>query len=169
MMKTKLTGLAFGLALALGTMFSGSCSDKPKLPPIYDTQADGAKLIADALAIAQRGHKRVLVEFGANWCVWCHRLHTLLTTNPEIAPYFNAHFLLVLVDVNEVAGKPHNEEVIKRYGSPVQDGIPGLVLLEADGKPLKTQDVSEFEAGDHYDHAKVMKLLQAWTLKPVGN
>jgi thiol:disulfide interchange protein len=162
-MKTKFALLALGLALALEAMLEGGCSAKPKLPPIYDTQSDGAKLIADTLVIAQREHKRVLVEFGANWCIWCHRLHELLTTNPEIAPYFNAHFLLVLVDVNDRNGKPRNEAVIQQYGEPTKEGLPGLVVLETDGQQLKTQYTAEFESGDRYDNAKVLSFLKEWT------
>ena len=165
-MKIKFAPLALGVVLALGALFGAGCGDKPKAATIYDTQADGAKLIADALVVAQREHKRVFVEFGANWCIWCHRLHALLTTDPEIAAYFKAHFLLVLVDVNDKDGKRHNEETIVHYGEPTKGGLPGLILLETDGQPLKTQDTAEFEAGDHYDHAKVMKFLKEWTPKP---
>ena len=167
-MKSKPNVFLLLSALAFGLSVGGGCGDKPKpkLPPIYDTQADGTKLIADALVIAQRDHKRVLVEFGANWCIWCHRLHTLLTTDPEIAAYFQAHFILVLVDVNHRDGPARNVEVTRRYGDPEKNGIPGLVLLDTDGKPLKTQDTGELESGDHYDHAKVMKFLTEWALQP---
>jgi len=164
-MKTNLAVLGLGLALALSTVFWSGCSDQPKLPPIYNTQADGAKLIADALVVAERDQKRVLVEFGANWCIWCHRLHALLTSDPEIAPYFDAHFLLVLVDVDEINGRTHNENLLLRYGEPTKDGLPGLVLLESDGHQLKTQDSAEFMSGDHFDPAKLLKFLKDWTLK----
>ena len=39
---------------------------------IYDKSADGAKQIADALAMAKKENQRVLLQFGANWCGWCH-------------------------------------------------------------------------------------------------
>src|SRR3972149_5301187 len=52
----------------------------PARPPIYDTKANGAKQVADAMATAKREHKHVLLQFGANWCGWCHKLHKLFET-----------------------------------------------------------------------------------------
>lgn len=164
-MKSRHSFLAVGMLFGFFALFAAGCEKKSIRAPIYDTQADGAKLIADALAVAQREHKRVLVEFGANWCIWCHRLHALLTTDPEISAYFKKYFLLVLVDVDNRAGPRRNEALIARYGNPIEKGIPGVVLLDTDGKPLKTQDTGEFESGETYDHARIMAFLKEWTPK----
>src|SRR5271157_4027090 len=37
-----------------------------------------------ALDVAAREHKHVLLQFGANWCGWCHKLHTLFDTDKQI-------------------------------------------------------------------------------------
>jgi uncharacterized protein YyaL (SSP411 family) len=37
------------------------------------------------LALAGKDGKRVLLQFGANWCPWCHKLHSLFDTDKDIA------------------------------------------------------------------------------------
>ena len=75
------------LAALAAPLLSGAEAETPPLqrPPIYDRAADGEKQLADALARAKAGRKRVLAMFGANWCVWCHRLHGLMQSDPGLA------------------------------------------------------------------------------------
>lgn len=82
--------------------------------PLYDEQADGANQIADAMVLAKKENKRVLLQFGANWCGWCHRLHGLFQTNALISAKFKEAYVVVLVDVN----KGHNAATNEKYGNP---------------------------------------------------
>ena len=127
-------------------------------PAIYDEQADGAKQIAEALAVAKKENKRVLLQFGANWCGWCHRLHKLFQTDEKIAGKLQEAFVVVLVDVN----KGHNSAINERYENPTRYGLPVIVVLDADGKALVTQDTGKLEEGDHHDPAKVLAFLNQW-------
>src|SRR5260370_20508040 len=125
------------LAATLGHPALGAYSPaKISRPAIYDENADGAKQIADALAVAKKENKRVLLQFGANWCVWCHRLHGLFESDADIAARLKEAFVVVLVDVN----KGHNGDVDNRYGHPTHFGLPTLVVLHADGKALVPPD-----------------------------
>ena len=142
---------------------AGDQPAKPKRPPIYDTKADGAKQIADALMVAKREHKNVLLQFGANWCGWCHKLHNLFRADEKIGEFLRANYVVVLVDVDTVDGKKHNADVNDRYGNPCRFGLPSLVVLDADGKQLTTQDTGKLEVGDHHDPAKVMTFLKRWS------
>jgi len=158
--------LALGLALAcwaLSPVLAENPPAKPKRPPIYDTKADGAKQIADALAVAKREHKHVLLQFGANWCGWCHKLHDLLQSNKEIAALLKTSYVVVLIDVEKVDGKPHNADINARYGNPGRFGLPAIVVLDAGGKQLTTQDTAKLEEGDHHDPAKVLAFLKKWS------
>src|ERR1700734_1946040 len=69
-------------------------------PNIYDESANGAKQISDALLIAKKEHKHILLDFGANWCIWCHRLHTLFETNKEVAEELKSAYVVVMIDTN---------------------------------------------------------------------
>lgn len=131
---------------------------KPARPDIYDEKADGEKQVEAALAEAKAGNKVVLLQFGANWCGWCHKLHNLFQSDAKIAAKLKESFVVVHVDVN----KGHNAVTDTKYGNPTQHGLPVIVLLGADGKPLTTQDTGKLEEGDHHDPAKVLAFLNQW-------
>jgi hypothetical protein len=66
-----------------------------------------------------------------------------------------------MIDVN----KGHNADVDQRYDRPTRHGLPVLVVLDRDGKPVVTQDTGALEAGDHHDPAKVLAFLTRWKPK----
>jgi len=130
-------------------------------PDIYDESADATKQIATALETAKKEHKNVLLQFGANWCIWCHRLRALFDTNTAVADVLNKNYVLVMVDVN----KGHNKAIDVKYGHPTQFGIPALAVLDADGKQLTIKDSGQLEEGDHHSPEKVMAFLKEWAPK----
>jgi thioredoxin-related protein len=152
--------------------FAGSCiagaqtnstantTVQAKQPLIYDESADGSKQIAAALDTATKEHKRVLLMFGANWCVWCHKLHTLFETDQNIKEVLKANFVVVMVNV-----KSHKDAVNVRYGNPTRHGVPVIVMLDADGKQLTTEDTGLLVEGDHHSPQKVMAFLKEWSPK----
>ncbi len=130
---------------------------------IYDVQADGTAGISTALAKAKTEHKRVLLDLGANWCVWCHRLHDLFETNPPVGAALHENYVLLLVDVNHRDGKKRNDAVNEKYGNPVAQGLPVLLVLDADGTLLTTQETGALENGkDGHDPEKVIAFLKKW-------
>lgn len=155
-------GIAALLAAVPGLPASGAeAPAKSSRPAIYDERADGGQQIADALARAKKENKRVLVQFGANWCGWCHKLHKLFENDADIAARLKEAYVVVLADVN----KGHNEDINKRYGQPTRFGLPVIVILDADGKALATQDTGKLEDGDHHDPKKVLGFLNVWAEK----
>lgn len=127
-------------------------------PNIYDESANGSKQISDALALAKEEHKRVLLMFGANWCGWCQKLHTLFQSDTRIADTLKSGYVVVMIDVN----KDHNKDIDTKYGHPTQFGLPVIVVLDADGKQLTTQDTGKLEEGDHHNPGKVLAFLNEW-------
>jgi thioredoxin-related protein len=125
---------------------------------IYDTQADGKILIAQALTVAKKEHKHILLQFGANWCPWCHRLRDLFQSNPAIRQKLTTEYVVVMIDVNE----DRNSDVNLRYGKPTLRGLPVLVVLDAVGNHIFTQETGAFEKGDGHDPAKVLAFLNKW-------
>lgn len=140
--------------------------DKPE--NIYDTQADGKEQIAEALSRAQRDNKRVLLMFGANWCSWCHLLHGLFDNDPEIAKTLLYEYELVLIDVDTVNGSKHNADADERYGNPTKHGLPVLVVLDAGGKQLTTQETGALEQGKGHNPDKVFAFLNQWKPEPLS-
>jgi len=150
--------------LVLAGLMAGkvAADEAPKAArPIYDEAADGSKQAADALAQAKKEGKLVLLQFGANWCGWCHKLHKLFDTDKGIAEELKSHYVVAMIDVN----KEHNKEIDEKYGHPTRFGLPAIVILDSDGKQLTTQDTGKLEEGDHHDPRKVMAFLKEWSGK----
>jgi len=155
------------LLLSASALFADTPPPAKTPPPdIYDRQADGEKQIATALAEAKRDHKRVLLQFGANWCGWCHKLHDLFKTNRAIKETLLYEYVVVHIDVDKVDGKQHNEKVNARYGNPMKLGLPALVVLDEDGKQVVKQETGSLEKGNAHDPIKVLGFLKEWQAKP---
>jgi len=163
-MKTNIRQLSIAFMLLASSLFAcnglqAGDAASLALPPIYDESADGSKQIADALALAGKDGKRVLLQFGANWCPWCHKLHALFDSDKDIAALLKRDYVVVLIDVN----KGHNGQTDAKYGKPTKLGLPVIVVLDADGKQLTTKDSGELEEGKHHSPEKVLAFLKKWS------
>lgn len=157
--------MRFLTCLFLGALLAAPAfaAEYPKLgEDIYDPTADANVLIADALKAAQAEPRHVLLMFGANWCVWCHRLHATFHSSPEVAAALARDYVVVMVDVNTRNGVKRNAEVVECYGNPTQHGLPVLVVLDAAGQPLVTQETGSLEEGAGHSPAKVAAFLARW-------
>jgi thioredoxin-related protein len=153
------------LLFAAGTLRAEP--EYPKMgPDIYDPQADGPSLVADAIVQAQATHRRILLDLGANWCIWCRRLKTTFETDPAVKQALAENFVVVLVDVNHRDHKSRNDVLNRYYDDPVKEGLPVLVVLEKDGRQLTTQESGALENGKGgHDPKKILAFLEKWTPK----
>jgi len=155
------------LALALFVLATTALRAEPEYPKmgpdVYDTQADGSALVAEAVRVAQADQKHVLLVFGANWCIWCRRLHELFENNPAVRRELKAHWVVVRLDVNHRDGKKRNDAVNERFGNPIKNGLPVLVVLDRNGHMLTTQETGALEDGKSaHDPEKVLAFLKQW-------
>jgi thiol-disulfide isomerase/thioredoxin len=166
--------MAFALLIGSATVAAGRDEPPPaqdkknKRPDIYDGSADAAAQIEQALKIAKRDNKRVLLQFGANWCGWCHKLHELIKTDQDIKKTLSFEYEVVMIDVDNRGGPRRNQAVNDRYGNPIKHGLPVLVVLDADGKQLVTQETGSLEKGAEHDPAKVLAFLNQWKPSPAS-
>ncbi len=142
---------------------------KQDKPSIYDETADARKAIDAALVKAKRENRRVLIQWGANWCGWCHLLHEKFKSDPTIARKLMYEYDVVLVNVSEPGTSRFNKnmDLAKEFGAKF-NGIPYLTVLGADGKPIANQDTGPLETkaaeGEEkpkpsHDAAKIMDFL----------
>jgi len=127
--------------------------------PLYPDASRAAADIDAALAAAAAQHKRVLVDFGGDWCTDCKVLDANLR-RPENAALLD-RFVVVHVNVGD-AGIDRNFDVAKRYGIPLAKGVPALAVLDSDGSVVYSQKKGEFEAMRHLDPAEVHAFLERW-------
>jgi hypothetical protein len=75
---------------------------KPARPAIYDEQADAHQQIATALLHAKKENRRVLIQWGGNWCGWCHLLHELCASDEQLKNKLLYEYDVVLVDIGHM-------------------------------------------------------------------
>jgi thioredoxin-related protein len=173
-MKTLFRTLAFllvcPLSLAAAPPENKARTEKPAvLKPVYDEKADAQKQLAAALASARRGHRRVLIQWGGNWCPWCLVLHERLGRDPELSRILRYEYELVLIDIGR---REKNLDLAAGYGADLKaNGIPFWTVLDADGKVVANQPTEPFEVRSAdgqrgHDTAKLKAFLTAHQAQP---
>ncbi len=124
----------------------------------FDPTRDAAKDIQAAIAEAKKGQKRVILDVGGEWCIWCHRLDSLFQRNKDLDEYMHKKFVVVKVNFSK---ENQNAKVLSRY--PKIPGYPHLFVLDNNGKLLHSQDTGELEEGKGHSREKVFAFLRKWT------
>lgn len=128
---------------------------------LYPDAARAQDDVKAALAQAAQSKKRVLVDFGGNWCGDCKVLDINLR-KPENAALLDRHYVLVHVNVGE-KGIDRNLDLGERYGIPLKKGVPALAVLESDGRLVYSQKNGEFESMRKMDPKSVNEFLVKWS------
>jgi thioredoxin 1 len=128
--------------------------------PIYPDPSRAASDIDAALRAASASHRRVLVDFGGDWCTDCKVLDAYLK-QPENAALVARGYVVVHVNVGE-RGIDRNFDVAERYGIPLRKGVPALAVLDGAGKVVYSQRNGEFESMRRMDSKSVNEFLGKW-------
>jgi thioredoxin-related protein len=123
----------------------------------YDPARDAARDIEEAVAEATRTGRRVLVEVGGEWCIWCHIMDDFFEKNRALLDLREKHFVMVKVNFSD---ENKNEPVLSRY--PEIPGYPHIFVLDGDGKLLHSQNTAELEEGKSYNLARFTAFLEKW-------
>jgi len=126
--------------------------------PVYDEKANAKELIDSAVVAAKRENRRVLIQWGGNWCSWCLLLHERFKSDKDLAKTLRYEYDVVYIDSK-------NAELMKKYGVDMNEGVPYLTILDADGKVLINQSTVPFETKvdgkNGHDPKKLQEFLQA--------
>ena len=122
---------------------------------LYSETANPTTDIASALKQARREHKRVLLDFGGNWCGDCQLLDIYYRQSPN-AELLTKNFILVHVNVGHM---DKNVDVAKKYNVPITKGVPALAVIDANGNLLYSEREKEFE---HTSPEAITAFLNRW-------
>ena len=129
------------------------------LPLPYDGNADAKAAVAAAKARALKGHKKLLIDLGGNWCLDCRLLAGVMEL-PQMRPFVAKHFEVVTVDVGRF---DQNLDIPAHYG--IKDrlkGVPAVLIVDprsdkllnagretalADARSLTPQALADWLAG----------------------
>jgi len=142
---------AFAALLALGAATARSANRE-----IYPDPAQAKTDLAAAFKTAAETHKRVLIDFGGNWCGDCQVLDIYFHREPN-ADLLAKNFIKVNVNIGR---EDANLDLAHKYGVPVH-GVPALAVLDAQGKVLYAQD-KEFSDMRYMQSQSVTDFLNKW-------
>ncbi len=125
--------------------------------PRRDPFADGRA----AIALATESNRRVLIEVGGEWCVWCHVLDRLIREHAELEATLRRDYVVLKVNVSE-----ENDNAEFMAGMPVLAGYPKLFVARSDGSVIHAQDPSEFFVNGSYSAELLLVFLRRWADKP---
>ena len=146
------------VALAAGAQWKRAPLQAPAQinPQLYRADANATGDINRALAAAVKQRKRVLLDFGGNWCLDCHILENAFH-QPRIAPLLNDNFIVVHVDVGRY---DKNLGLAKKYHVNLEKGVPSLAVLNARGAVLYA--TGDFERAHVMSEDDVIAFLDKW-------
>ncbi|MDQ6619299.1 MAG: thioredoxin family protein [Pseudomonadota bacterium] len=127
---------------------------------IYPEVARADADIESALKEAARTSRRVVIDFGGNWCPDCIVLDRHFHAS-ENAALLDQNYVLVHVNVGD-KGITDNFAIAERYGIPLKKGVPALAVLDADGRVVFAQKQGEFEAMRKINAPSVREFLRKW-------
>lgn len=153
--------LALGI-FTLAIAVPGSAQSPLNMPfvkkQIYSETANPNADIAAALKKARAEHKRVLLDFGGDWCGDCQVLDIYFHQSPN-AELLAKHFVLVHIYIGQM---DRNLDVPKKYEIPINKGVPALAVLDAHGKLLYSQQTGQFENMRNMSPGAVTAFLNQW-------
>jgi thioredoxin 1 len=149
--------LALAIAIVAGNAVCFSQAVK-KEKDIYNERVNAHAEIKDALEKAAAGHKRVIVVFGANWCYDCRVLDAAFHRD-DLAAILAANYEVVHVDIGK---GEKNQDLAKKYEVPLSRGVPGLAVLDSNGKLVYSQKNGEFENARALAPEDFLAFLNKW-------
>jgi thioredoxin 1 len=149
------------LGVVLLVMTASALAQTPAAP-LYDESADASPSIRAAIVSAARTHKRIVLDFGANWCFDCHVLDEQMG-KPELASIVDKNFVVVHIDVGKF---DKNLDLATKYSIPLKKGIPALAVLDWGGRLLYSQDQGQFEDARHMSYEDIKAFFVKWKPKP---
>jgi thiol:disulfide interchange protein len=148
---TKILTLVTVLAMAVLPALSASRE-------IYPDPSQAKADVAAALKTAAATHKRVIIDFGGNWCGDCQVLD-IYFHNPENRPILESNYVLVHVNIGHM---DENVDIAEHFGVPLKKGVPALAVLSDRGKVLYSQKSGEFEKMRSMQANSVTSFLVQW-------
>ncbi|WP_293874685.1 MULTISPECIES: thioredoxin family protein [unclassified Sphingomonas] len=97
------------------------------LPLPYDATANAGAAVAAAKARALKGHKKLLIDLGGNWCLDCRLLAGVMHL-PAMHGFIARHYEVVTVDIGRF---DKNLAIPARYGIKGRlAGVPALLIVD---------------------------------------
>ncbi len=125
---------------------------------LYSETANPTADIDNAIKQARAQHKRVILDFGGDWCGDCQVLDIYFHQQPNL-DLLEKNFVLVHVWIGHM---DKNIDVAQKYGVPISHGVPALSVIDGRGKVLFAQSTGDFSKMREMNVQSVTDFLSKW-------
>jgi thioredoxin-related protein len=153
-MMNKLFPVLFSFVITL-FLFAQDSGYKPV--DKFDPARDPFKDLQLTIAEAKKTDKRIILDVGGEWCIWCHRIDAFMEENKEIKELLNKNYIIMKVNYSK---ENNNEKFLTQY--PKIDGYPHFYVLDKNGKLLHSQNTGELEEDKSYSKKKFVAFLNKY-------
>jgi len=156
-----------GFPKGVVNVLSNAPADAPKIiealvahPAVKRINFTGSTRVGKIIAKLAAEHlKPVLLELGGNWCEDCIILTNVMKL-PTVAPFIDAHFEVVLVDVGRFN---RNLQIPARFGFTHHlEGAPFVIVTDANGKVLNTGETTSLITSRAKTPQAMVDQLASW-------
>ena len=123
----------------------------------FDPVRNPSKDLKEAVEEAKSSSRRIILDVGGEWCIWCHRIDYFIENNIDIKNFIEDNFIFLKINFSK---ENDNKEFLSKY--PEIPGYPHFFVLDSSGKLLHSQDTGLLEEGKSYSHEKMMAFLKKW-------
>ncbi len=123
----------------------------------FDPARNPEQDVKEAVAEAKRSDRRIILDVGGDWCIWCHRIDTFIDVNKDLSSLLHNNFVIVKVNYSP---ENKNEKFLSQY--PKIPGYPHFFVLNENGKLIHSQNTGALEKAKGYDKDKFIAFLKEW-------
>lgn len=121
------------LTALIGFLSTLTFCERPATGPVED---EYRRRLEQAAAAG----RKLLIVFGADWCADCRAFEARLKEEP-LRGFMNENYVVLKVDVCRY---DCNMDFAAKFGNPVDQGIPALVIVDGTGRRLAATNNGEF-------------------------
>ena len=158
--------LILSIVFVANVTFAQKTQEQQTKPKVYVPMANAKQQLDSVINKAKIENKHVFVQVGGNWCKWCIELHKFMNKDFQIDSIMKADYVVYYLNYSK---EDRNEELMKKFEFPQRFGFPVILILNAEGKKLHTQQTDYFEGKEEaYSKEKVFDFLKSWNVKALS-
>ncbi len=124
---------------------------------LFDPNRNPFDDLKSTIEIARDSNKRIILDVGGNWCIWCHRIDAFMNRTEDVKSLLDKYYIVLKINFSK---ENKNEKFLSQY--PAIEGYPHFFVLEKDGSLLHSQNTGELEKEKEYDAEKFVDFLNKW-------